>query len=316
MQKTNSNIEMLRVQALSVLCTPRPFHDFTCLSLIQDKLDPFCGIKDQISDDGSFDFDNFSFIQDNPDSYCSTKNQIDNKTILDFEVFAPVQEKSESRRSTNQQIQKSDEENNEEQEFSFACTDVQGMHIFAEDIFESGKIRALLPTFDQSLQFFPTTNNNASHPRPPLKNIFIKNPINQQSTLSGISIETQNKILQNITTKASSESYEKSNFSGSSNLWRFRQNLYLRSNSDHKDSFVILNPSVPKKTIKPKVENVIVKKKKGEQPQNTLTAYEKLYVKNKTRNESNKRRSFLPYKHQLFGFFTNMHGLSRNLHPF
>ncbi|CAL5201260.1 unnamed protein product [Lathyrus oleraceus] len=116
--------------------------------------------------------------------------------------------------------------------------------------------------------------------------------------------------------KASSECYEKSNSTGSSNLWRFRQNLDLRSNSDRKDSFVILNPSESKTSIKPNVENIIIKKRKGEKPKNTLTAYEKLYVTNKARKGSNKRRSLLPYKHGLFGFFTNMHELSRNLHPF
>jgi hypothetical protein len=316
MQKTNSNIETLRVQALSILCTPHPFLDFSCLSPIQDKVDPCCGTNDQISDDASFDFDNFAFIQDNLDPYCSTKKHINNDTVLDFDVFAPAQDNSQSHCSTNQQIQKSDEENNEEQEFSFACTDVKGMHIFADDIFENGKMRAFLPTFDQSLQLFPTINNNASHIRHPLKNIFIKNSVSPQSISSGISKETQNEILQNITMKASSECYEKSNTTGSSNLWRFRQNLDLRSNSDRKDSFVILNPSESKTSIKPNVENIIIKKRKGEKPKNTLTAYEKLYVTNKARKGSNKRRSLLPYKHGLFGFFTNMHELSRNLHPF
>ncbi|XP_050877873.1 uncharacterized protein LOC127081690 [Lathyrus oleraceus] len=279
MQKTNSNIETLRVQALSILCTPHPFLDFSCLSPIQDKVDPCCGTNDQISDDASFDFDNFAFIQDNLDPY-SQINKFKKAT-----------------------------KKNEEQEFSFACTNVKGMHIFADDIFENGKMRALLPTFDQSLQLFPTINNNASHIRHPLKNIFIKNYLSPQSISSGISKETQNEILQNITMKASSECYEKSNSTGSSNLWRFRQNLDLRSNSDHKDSFVILNPSESKTSIKPNVENIIIKKRK-------VTAYEKLYVTNKARKGSNKRRSLLPYKHGLFGFFTNMHELSRNLHPF
>ncbi|XP_058747103.1 uncharacterized protein LOC131620099 [Vicia villosa] len=316
MQKATSNIEMLRMQALSILCTPRPFHDFSCLAPIQDKVDPCCGTKDEISDGGSFDFDEFTFIQDNLDPYCSTKNQINGDNFLDFEFFAPVKDKYESHCSTNQQIQKSDEENNDEREFSFACTDVQGMHIFADDIFENGKMRTLIPNFDQSLQFFPTTNNNASHLQPPLKKIFIKNSISPQSILDGISKETQNELLQNMTMKASSECYEKRNSTGPTSVWRFRQNLDLGSNIDNKESFVILNPSVPKTSIKPKVENIIVKKRKGEQPKNTLTAYEKLYVTNKARKGNNKRRSVLPYKHQLFGFFTIIHGLSRNLHPF
>jgi len=92
--------------------------------------------------------------------------------------------------------------------------------------------------------------------------------------------------------------------------------MNLRSNSDHKDSLVLLNASAPKNSRKPKVENIVNKKRKDEKHKNGLSAYEKLYVSNKTRKDSHKIRSFLPYKHQLFGLFTNMNGLSRNLHPF
>jgi len=64
--------------------------------------------------------------------------------------------------------------------------------------------------------------------------------------LGGISKESQNESLKNMTMveiKASNECYEKSNSTGSSNLWKFRQNMNLRSNSDHKDSLVLLNVS-------------------------------------------------------------------------
>jgi len=71
--------------------------------------------------------------------------------------------------------------------------------------------------------------------------------------------------------------------------------LNLRSNSDHKNSLVLLNASAPKNSRKPKVENIVNKKRKDEK-KNGLLAYEKLYVTNKTRKDSNKRRSFLPYK--------------------
>ncbi|RHN41383.1 hypothetical protein MtrunA17_Chr8g0365511 [Medicago truncatula] len=192
-------------------------------------------------------------------------------------------------------------------------------HIFADEIFENGKIRQIPHTFDQSLFIYPTSNNNVSHLRPPLKKIFIKNSVNRHSMLGGISKESQNESLQNMTMveiKASNECYEKSNSTGSSNLWKFRQNMNLRSNSDHKDSLVLLNASDPKNSRKPKVENIVNKKRKDEKHKNGLSAYEKLYVSNKTRKDSNKRRSFLPYKRQLLGLFTNMNGLSRNLHPF
>ncbi|XP_058746131.1 uncharacterized protein LOC131619006 [Vicia villosa] len=319
MQKTNTNIEMLRVQALSILCTPYPFLDFHGVSPIQEKLDPQSSIKHDIWSDAVFDFDGVSFNQDNLDPHCNTKEQINNEASLDFEGFTPVQDKSNLCCSIKEQIQNNDEENIEEREFSFPCADVQGMRIFADDIFENGQIRKLIPHLHQSLLLTSTSKSFASPVRPCLKKIFIINSVCPQSRSDVISKEPQNELLENITfveMKDSTESYKKSNSTGSSNLWRCRQNMNLRCNSDHKDSLVLLNPSAPKNHVKTKVESIVVEKRKEDHPKNALSTYEKLYLTNKTRKGSNKRRSFLPYKHQLLGFFTNMNGLSKNLHPF
>ncbi|RHN41377.1 hypothetical protein MtrunA17_Chr8g0365451 [Medicago truncatula] len=305
MQKTGSNnIEILRVQALSILCTPHPFLEFSGFAPIPDKVDSIRSRKQQIKNDTLFDFDGSSPVQDKVDPFCSTKQQIDNDAFLDFDGFSPAEDKVDRYNRSKEQRQDNDEENIEEGEFSFACTKVRGLHIFADEIFENGKIRQIPHTFDQSLFIYPTSNNNVSHLRPPLKKIFIKNSVNRHSMLGGISKESQNESLQNMTMveiKASNECYEKSNSTGSSNLWKFR---------------VLLNASDPKNSRKPKVENIVNKKRKDEKHKNGLSAYEKLYVSNKTRKDSNKRRSFLPYKRQLLGLFTNMNGLSRNLHPF
>ena len=72
--------------------------------------------------------------------------------------------------------------------------------------------------FDQSLFIYPTSNNNASHLRPPQKNIFINNSVNRHSRLGCISKQSQNESLQNMTMveiEASKECYEKSNSTGS-----------------------------------------------------------------------------------------------------
>lgn len=310
---------MLRVQALSILCTPYPFLDFHGLDPIPDKVDPECSLKQDISGDTFVDFDEFSSNRDNLDPYCNTNEKINNDTSLDLEGFTPVQDKIDLCCSTKQKIHNNDEENIEEQEFSFPGANFQGIRIFADDLFENGKLRTLLPHFDQSLFYTSTPNNVASHIRPPLKKIFINNSISPQLRSDGNSKETQNEFLENITLVEMLESKEhckKSNSTGSSNLWRFRQNMDLRCNSDNRDSLVILNSSVPKNHVKTKVESIVIKKRKEEQPKKALSTYEKLYLTNKKRKGSNKQRSFLPYKHQLFGFFTNMNGLSRNLHPF
>jgi hypothetical protein len=319
MQKTASNIEMLRVQSLSILCTPHPFLEFSGFPPLPDRIGPNCTIKQQRNNNILFYVDGFAPIQDKIDPHCCTKQQINNDGVLCFDDSAPVQNKLDTYCITKQQIPDNNEENIEEQEFSFACTEVQGMHIFADDIFENGKIRPILHIFEQSHLFFPTPKNEGSHLRPPLKKIFLKNSINPVSRSGGISKQLQNESLQNLTVvevKVSSECYVKKNSTGSSKLWRFRQNMNLQSNSDNKDSLVLMNHSAPKKSNKTKVDNTVVKKRKDEKHKKALSAYEKFYVTNKTRKDSNKRKSFLPYKHQLFGLFTNINGLSRNLHPF
>jgi len=58
-----------------------------------------------------------------------------------------------------------DEENVEEGEFSFACTEVQGMHVFSDEIFENGKIRQIPHNFNQSPLIYPTLNNIVSRLR-------------------------------------------------------------------------------------------------------------------------------------------------------
>jgi len=198
MQKTSTDIEILRVQALSILCTPHPFLEFSGFAPIPNKVDPILSTKQQIKNDALFDFDGFSPVQDKVDPFCSRKQQIDNDTLLDFDGFSLGEDKVDLNYRTKEQMQDNDEENVEKGEFSFECTKVQGMHIFADEIFENGKIRQIPHTFDQSLFIYPTSINNASHLRPPLKKIFIKNSANRHSMLGGISKESQNESLQNM----------------------------------------------------------------------------------------------------------------------
>ena len=233
----------------------------------QIKFIQFLAQKKQIKNDSLFNFDGFSPVQDKVDPFFSRKQQIDNNAFLDFDDFSPAEDKVDPYYRTKKQMHNNDEENVEEEEFSFACTEVQGMHVFADEIFENGKIRQIPHNFNQCLLIYPTPNNISSHLRPPLKKVFIKNSINRHAMLGCISKESQNESLQNMTMveiKASNECYEKSNSTGSSNLWKFRKNLNLRSNSDHKNSLVLLNASAPKSSRKLKVENIVNKKRKDE----------------------------------------------------
>ena len=135
--------------------------------------------------------------------------------------------------------------------------------------------------------------------------------------------------------EASPETCRKSNSTGFSKLWRFRD-LVLRSNSDGRDAFVFLNNSNDKTRTRSSSSSsstaaeendkkVITEKKKGKEKTSTSSetkkkttttksAHEKLYMRNRAMKEEVKHRSYLPYKQ--VGFFTNVNGLSRNIHPF
>lgn len=152
--------------------------------------------------------------------------------------------------------------------------------------------------------------------------------------------------------EASPETCKKSNSTGFSKIWRFRE-LANRSNSDGRDAFVFLNNNNESKTTSPSKteekregevkpasvssnnnESRTTTCSKREELQNSdggkgkvksngkkktppLSAHELHYVRNRALREGDRRRSYLPYKPELVGFFTNVNGgLSRNVHPF
>ncbi|KAJ1389857.1 hypothetical protein SESBI_37977 [Sesbania bispinosa] len=244
-------------------------------------------------------------------------------SFVDIDGFAPIHVNLDldfNAKNNKDQIRHDLVENlGDQQEFSFASTDSQGTLSFADEIFDNGRIRPIFPSFDQSFLFTTTPGDVTSPLRPPLKKLFIEQCNKFCSKPSGTLRESDNDPLQNksmVEVEASSKRCKKSNSTGFSKLWRFRRGLSRRSNSDGKDAFVFLNSPMPVMSDEKRVENAIVKKGKGEKPKKALSAHEKLYVMNRTRKESNKRKSFLPYRQQLVGLFANVNGFSRNLHPF
>ena len=243
--------------------------------------------------------------------------------FLVSDEFAPVPAKFDLDFTFKLKIDRADEKLKEqEQEFSFACPNPQGSLVTADEIFDNGQIRPIFPVFDQSILFSST----ASHLRPPLKKLFIE----QQHDIFPSGSEPQGQpegLLRELSQKTtvldlgvedSKEICKKSNSTGFSKLWRFRRDQKLRSNSDGEDAFVLLNTLAPANS-ETKGKNVTVKKGKDGRRRSRTTssvAHEKLYVMNRKRKESDKRRSFLPYRQQLVGFFANVNGFSKNLHPF
>nr|GMC96517.1 DNA ligase 1-like [Ipomoea batatas] len=120
---------------------------------------------------------------------------------------------------------------------------------------------------------------------------------------------------------------KKSNSTGFSKLWRFRD-LAHRSNSDGRDAFVFLNAAEKKIAaggvkvnaggVAGEINNVTAQqqqKKKKNNKNVTALAHER-YLRSKAKDED-RRRSYLPYRPELVGFFTNVNGgLTRNVHPY
>lgn len=196
-----------------------------------------------------------------------------------------------------------EDEVEEEEEFSFVLTNSDGSPISADDAFDNGQIRPIFPIFNQDL-LFSDDYDGGEGLRQPIK-VFVEHKdefLSEAAPAEGAYCEWNPKAA------------VKSNSTGFSKLWRFRD-VKLRSNSDGKDAFVFLNHAAPAKPAE-KARSVVVKKGKTTTTTAAASAHEKHYIMSRARKESDKRKSYLPYKQNMLGFFANANGLSRNVHPY
>ncbi|KAK7407256.1 hypothetical protein VNO78_09000 [Psophocarpus tetragonolobus] len=203
------------------------------------------------------------------------------------------------------EVEEHDEEE-EEEEFSFVLTNSDGSPISADDAFDNGKIRPVFPIFNQDLLFSNDYDGGAGV-RPPIQ-VFVQHPDESPSSSAAEPPPPEGTYCEWNPKTA------KSNSTGFSKLWRFRD-VKLRSNSDGKDAFVFLNHAPTAKATE-KERNVVIKKVEAKKGKTASSAHEKHYVMSRAKRESDKHKSYLPYRQDLFGFFTNAHGLSRNVHPY
>ncbi|XP_039017938.1 uncharacterized protein LOC120149111 isoform X2 [Hibiscus syriacus] len=240
------------------------------------------------------------------------------------------EEKLNSQPEIEDEYEKEEQSEEEGKEFSFVCLSPDGSPISADDLFQDGQIRHIFPLFNQGLLFadedgtvLKTEEGDAALP-PQVRKIFVEDSADATSSEpAGPFREWRGaKTVE----EASPDTCRKSNSTGFSKLWRFRD-LKLRCNSGGKTAFVFLSHPPPsssssssssvktekKTTLKAILEKPKVKTEKS----NKMVlppAHEKLYVKNRAQKEGIKRRPYLPYKQ--VGFFTNVNGLSRNVHPY
>ncbi|KAL3654052.1 hypothetical protein CASFOL_003733 [Castilleja foliolosa] len=227
-----------------------------------------------------------------------------------------------------------DEDEEEEEEFSFFCGGANTSPISADDIFSDGQIRPVYPLFNRDL-FFSGEDLPA---RPSVMKLFVETSEETGSVassskgnpvVSGPHCEWSDRKAVEVS-PPSPETCKKSNSTGFSKIWRFKD-LLGRSNSDGRDTFVFLNngnappaqaPSSSAATEKPVVKRDGKKglkekvKGKGKKVKTASLSAHEVYLKSKGTKEE-RRRSYLPYRPELMGFFTNVNGgLSKNVHPF
>lgn len=216
------------------------------------------------------------------------------------------------------------EDENEDFEFAFVTRESQiSSPISADEIFCNGQIRPLFPIFNKDLllgnmnlerQNFSMENSGSlkgpgRKSRLPLKKLFIEEretassgSSSEADELDGVPPETYCVWRQ----KDPAERCNKSNSTSSSKRWRFRD-LMHRSHSDGgKSAFVLFTPSKQKENVKIKKTETSVD---GGKVKSTAAAH---YLK----KGGDRRKSYLPYRQDLVGLFSNVNGLSRNLQPF
>ncbi|KAL1365566.1 hypothetical protein HN51_013587 [Arachis hypogaea] len=211
----------------------------------------------------------------------------------------------DSDENLHQQKPQEEAKHQQQQEFTFPCAHPpQGSLLAADEIFDNGMIRTISPVSDQSKLFSAADGHGGQGLPllPPPTKLFVPQKCDDIPWHGDLFRET-----------ATLETWQtKCNSTGFSKLYRYRRDVKHRRNSEGTGAFVFLNPPPgPEKVEKQKeVKNDVVKCGKRKTAPSSW-AHEKLYLMNRKRSENNKRRSFLPYKKQIFGLFSNM-----NLHPF
>lgn len=220
-----------------------------------------------------------------------------------------------------------DGDGDDDSEFAFVWREPETSPISADEIFYNGQIRPVFPIFNRDLLLGEGQNQEVSVKPPtpasirrPLRKLLIEErgtgscSSSEADELEGVPPGTYC-----VWTPKAAESpparCRKSNSTGSSKRWKFRDFLH-RSNSDGKDTFVFLTPnsSMKKKAEKEAPSGAGKPKPKAVAGENATSANRKNNTAAK--KEGDRRRSFLPYRQDLVGFFANVNGLSRNLHPF
>ncbi|XP_059638583.1 uncharacterized protein LOC132280842 [Cornus florida] len=261
--------------------------------------------------------------------------------------FAEFRAKSESEVDECQESKKEEDDF----EFTFVCRKFDSSP--ADEIFSNGQIRPIFPIFNRDNSLYhpllgDVDNGNSGNSKPPTRSTRfpLRKLLTDEHDSSSCSSSEADELdgappgtycvwTPKVAAGAegSPERWKKSSSMGTLKRWKFRD-LLRRSNSDGKNAFVFLTTSnvnvngSEKKRDEKIVEKgareayskfagkVTAKRVAGGKGGLVAAAHEAHYTKKGAVKEADRRRSFLPYREDLVGFFANVNGLSRNLHPF
>ncbi|KAL8218918.1 hypothetical protein R6Q57_022291 [Mikania cordata] len=228
-------------------------------------------------------------------------------------------------------------EQNDDDDFTFMLIGDYESAIYGDRVIENGQIRPMFPLFDQKLLLdgaYDVEQVDRLPIQPPVDKIFIQSPRvfpSSEHDTGSYCAWSKESATASATPTGMAELSKKSNSTGFSKLWRLKE-IVGRSNSSSRDAFVFLKSSdretAASSSSKPAAgDGTFVKDnvaggnarvvKQGSKGKKSPVSAHEAYLKSRGQTEEERRRSYLPYRPELMGFFTNVHGgLTKNVHPY
>lgn len=230
-----------------------------------------------------------------------------------------------------------DADGEKEFEFAFVTKDSElPSPISADEIFHNGQIRPVYPLFNrdlflESMEFRRENGEGKGDSkkvptiRLPLRKLFNEERESTMTVattsscsssdadeLDGVPEESYCVWRPKDATAAEGRCKKSSSTGSNSKRWSFKD-LLSRSHSDgSKDDFVILSPSNSGRKKQSENRGKVTPVSSGKVKSAAAPPLPPMY----NRDGGEKRRSYLPYRQDLVGFFGNVNGLSKNLQPF
>ncbi|CAD5177721.1 unnamed protein product [Musa acuminata subsp. malaccensis] len=221
-----------------------------------------------------------------------------------------------------------DDDSSEDFEFAFVVRDPDASpSITADEIFSGGRIVPAYPVFNRDLLLASSGTEereaaaeaNDMADQIPLRRLLIE----EREARSASTSEEPEAVGEYCVWAP--DRCKKSASTGSSLRWRLRDLMIGRSQSDGKEKFVYLGAAPPSpQPAKGKIANSTTKgaaataKRPSRVAQAGAVTGHRVYYGKGPNGQALKapRRSFLPYRQELFGLFAPVTGLRRSHHPF